>query len=173
MTSFLNPEEILKELKLKENMTAADFGSGSGGWVLPLAKKLEDGKVYAIDILEEPLSALKSRAALEKVSNIETIKSDIERERGSKLISSSCDLVLMTNLLFQCEDKKTVFVEGKRVLKNGGRILVVDWIKDNPLTQEIEMVSFDEIKRIAQLLQLRVEKEFEIGSFHYCLILVK
>jgi ubiquinone/menaquinone biosynthesis C-methylase UbiE len=171
MEGFLNPNEVLKQLKLKETMIAADFGCGSGGWVIPLAKKLEDGKVYAIDILEEPLSALKSKAKLEKLSNIETIQADIER--GIPLTSASVDLVLMTNLLFECEDKKRVLSEGKRVLKPGGRILIVDWLKDNPLTPEIEKVSFDEIKKIAKELDLKLEKEFTAGIYHYGLILVK
>jgi len=170
---FLNPAEVLKQLKLKKGMIAADFGCGSGGWVIPLAKILEEGKIYAIDILEEPLSALKSRAKLEKILNVETIRSNVEAKNGSKLSDNSCDLVLMTNLLFECDDKKIVLEEGKRVLKPGGRILVVDWIKDNPLTPEIEWVDFEEIKKIAKELDLKLEKEFEAGLYHRGLILVK
>jgi len=82
-------------------------------------------------------------------------------------------LVLMTNLLFECEDKKAVFQEAKRVLKPGGRILVVDWQKDNPFTKKIEKVSFGEIKKIAKALNLKLEKEFPAGTYHYALILVK
>jgi len=168
---FLKPSKILDELDLKETMTAVDFGCGSGGWVLPLAKKLEEGKVYAIDILEEPISALKSKAKLQKIINIETILADVER--GVAIPGETCDLVLMTNLLFECDDKRAVLAEGKRVLKPGGRILVVDWIKDNPLTKQIEFVSFDEIKNIARGLGLKIEKEFPAGSYHQGLILVK
>lgn len=152
-------------------MTAADFGSGSGGWVLPLAKILEDGTIYAIDILEEPLSALRAKAKLQKLENIRTKTANVEK--GTDLWEESCDLVLMTNLLFECDDKKAVLAEGKRVLKKGGLILVVDWQKDNPLTKEIEKVSFEEIKSIVQELDLRVEKEFEAGIYHKALILVK
>ena len=170
---FIDPIEILKELKLKDSMTAADFGCGSGGWVIPLAKKLEYGKVYAVDILEEPLSALRGRAKLEKISNIETIQSDVETREGSTLPEDSCDLVLMTNLLFECDDKKQVLLEGKRVLKPGGRILIVDWQKDNPLTKKIEKVSFEEIKKAAKDIGLKIEREFEAGIYHYALILVK
>jgi len=170
---FLNPAEVLKQLKLKKGMIAADFGCGSGGWVIPLAKILEEGKIYAIDILEEPLSALKGRAKLEKILNVETIRSNVEAKNGSKLSDNSCDLVLMTNLLFECDDKKIVLEEGKRVLKPGGRILVVDWIKDNPLTPEIEWVDFEEIKKIAKELDLKLEKEFEAGLYHWGLIFVK
>jgi len=152
-------------------MVAADFGSGSGGWAFPLAKKLEEGKVYSIDILEEPLSALRAKAKLEKIFNIETIKSNVEK--GSKLFNESCDLVLMTNLLFQCEDKKKVIEEGKRVLKPGGKILVVDWKLDATLGPEKGRVSPEEVKETALDLNLRIEKEFEAGIYHWGLILVK
>ena len=171
MNGFLNPKEILKKLKLKDSMTAADFGSGSGGWVIPLAKILEEGKVYAIDILEEPLSALKAKASLEKILNIETILADVEK--GTNIPENSCDLILMTNLLFEIDDKKMVLEEGKRVLKPGGKILVVDWAKDNPLTREIEKISFQEIKKIVGELGLKVEKEFDAGLYHKGLILVE
>jgi len=168
---FLNPSEVLKQLKLKKNMVAADFGSGSGGWAIPLAKKLEEGKVYAIDILEEPLSALRAKTKSEKIFNIETIKSDVEK--GSKLFNESCDFVLMTNLLFQCEDKKKVIEEGKRVLKPGGKILVVDWKLDASLGPKESRVSAEEVKKIAKELDLKLEKEFEAGSYHYGLVFLK
>ncbi len=168
---FLNPNDVLKQLRLNEKMTAADFGCGSGGWVIPLAKKLEDGKVYAIDVLEEPLSALRAKMKLEKLNNIETIQANVEGLGGSKLDDTSCDLVLMTNLLYQCDDKRAVLEEGKRVLKNKGTILIVDWKKDNPLTREIEKVSFIEIKRIAEELNFKLVNEFDAGAYHYVLIL--
>jgi ubiquinone/menaquinone biosynthesis C-methylase UbiE len=170
-TSFLDPEKILNQLKLKSNMTAADFGSGSGGWAIPLAKKLEKGKVYAIDILEEPLSALRSKAQLEKVWNIETIKSDAEE--ASKILKESCDLVLMTNLLFEAEDKEKVLEEGKKVLKKGGKILVVDWKKEAPFGPQKDRVLPGEVKKLAKKFDLKVEKEFEAGPYHWGLILLK
>ncbi len=173
MEGFLNPNEVLKQLKLRENMVAADFGSGSGGWVMPLAKILEEGKVYAIDILEEPLSALKSRANLGKFFNIEMVKSDVERVNGSKLMASTCDLVLMTNLLFECEDKKNVLEEGKRVLKEGGKILVVDWKIDAPKGPVEGRISAKDVKNMAKDLGLKLKKEFEAGAYHYGLIFGK
>ena len=171
MEGFLNPQEVLKELKLKEDMVAADFGSGSGGWVIPLAKKLEEGKIYAIDILEEPLSALKAKTKLEKIVNVETIKADVEKEVN--ILDDNLDLVLMTNLLFECQDKKSVLSEAKRVLKKGGKILVVDWEKDALLGPKEGRVSAENVKKIAKELNLKLEKEFKAGTYHYGLILVK
>lgn len=168
---FLNPQKILKMLPLQKKMIAADFGSGSGGWAIPLAKILDKGKVYAIDILQEPLSALRGRAKLEGLANIITLREDVEE--GTSLPAGKLDLVLMTNLLFQVENNKKVLEEAKRVLKEGGRILIVDWFKDNPLTKRIEFVDFEKIKKIAKDLNLELEKEFEAGSYHKGLIFVK
>ena len=171
MEGFLDPNEVLRKLKLKEGMKAADFGSGSGGWAIPLAKILEMGKVYALDVSEEALSALKSKAQAEKVSNIETIQVDVEK--GTNLPDEIADLVLLTNVLFECYDKHGVIEEAKRVLKPGGKMLIVDWIKDSPLTGEIEKVSFENIKYFAKEMKLKVENEFPAGSYHLALILVK
>ena len=169
---FLNPEKILKQIELHSEMIAADFGSGSGGWAIPLAKILKDGKVYAIDILEDPLSALKSRANLERINNIETICSHVESKNGSLLKDNFLDLVLITNLLFEAEDKELVISEAKRVLKKKGKLLIVDWLPKATLCPKIT-TSAQEIKNLAQKLGLNIEKEFEAGNYHYGLFFSK
>ncbi len=173
MEGFLNPSEVLKQLKLKENMTAADFGSGSGGWVIPLAKILQSGFVYAIDILEEPLSALRSKMNLEKIGNVRTIRSNVENKNGSTLSGSSVDLILITNLLFQTGKREEVFEEAKRILKSGGKILVVDWKEDSSQGPIEARVSEKEVKKIAEGLGFGLEKQFEAGIYHYGLIFKK
>ena len=169
MEGFLKPEEILKNLDLKEEMTAADFGSGSGGWVIPLAKILKEGKVYAIDILEEPLSALKGKAGISNISNIITIRADLERDNGSTLKDDSLDLVLITNLLFQAEEKEKVLKEAKRVLKKEGEILVVDWKADSTLGPKEGKIPAEEVKKIANGLGFKIDKEIPAGVYHYAL----
>lgn len=173
MEEFLNPIQILGQLKLKKSMIGADFGCGTGGWAIPLAKMLEKGKVYAIDLLEEPLSVLESRAKSENIFNIQVVRSDLEREKGSKLQDSSVDLVLLSNLLFQVEDKVKILTEAKRVLKKGGKILVVDWKVNVPVGPESGRISADELKKTAEKLDLEVEKELEAGIYHYGLVLIK
>lgn len=173
MEDFLNPTKVLNELKLRKNMTAADFGCGAGGWAIPLARILEDGTVYAIDILEEPISVLRSKTALLKIDNIKTIRSDIEKKSGSTLADNSVELVLMTNILFQTKDKREVLKEAERILKRGGRILIIDWLKDNPIIKELECLSFEEVKDMAKEFGWKLEREFKAGTYHYGLIFEK
>lgn len=170
---FLNPEEVLNQLELRPDMVAADFGCGSGSFAIRLAKKLEHGLVYAIDIQEVPLSVLKSRFLSEKVINIKVIRSDLEKQKGSTLVDSSVDLVLMINILFQTEDENAVFAEAARVLKKGGKLLVVDWSPEAIQGPAKGKVSIEKIKEIAEKLKLKTEKEFKTGEYHYGIIFTK
>ena len=154
-------------------MVAAEFGCGSGGFAFPLAKRLENGLVYAIDILQEPLSALNSRALLENIINIRVIRSDLEKPRGSTLKDLSLDLVFIPNVLFQVDNKDAIIIEAKRVLKTGGKIVVIDWKKSATQGPEQGRVSPDEIKKIAEKAGLIFEKEFEAGKYHFGLIFKK
>ncbi len=174
---FLNPNTILDHLALWPDMKAADFGCGSGGWTIPLAKRLRKGKVYGlvfgIDILEEPLSALESKAKLEKVGNVKTVKANLEQENGSGLQNESLDVVLATNLLFQAEDKTAILKEIKRVLKKRGQVLVVDWLPDSPLGPKEGRVSPEEMKKLAEEQGFEIKKEFKAGAYHWGLVLIK
>lgn len=161
----------MEKLKLREDMVAADFGSGSGGWAIPLARKLGKGKVLALDIQDEPLSALKAKAKLFKIENIDTVKADVEKSAG--LMNESCDLVLLTNLLFECENKKKVLEETRRVLKPAGKILIVDWKSDVRLGPGEKRVDENELKEMALDLNLKIADEFEASDYHFGLILAK
>jgi len=79
----------------------------------------------------------------------------------------------MTNLLFQCENKNLVLEEGKRVLKSGGRILIVDWKEDSPLGPEKGRISAKKVKETTKELGLKLKKEFKAGDYHYGLIFEK
>lgn len=168
---FLNPDKVIKDLSLKSNMNACDLGCGSGGWVIPLAKQLKEGTVYAIDVLEEALSVLSSKAAAQNLANIKVQKGDIEN--NPKVRENYFDLVLMTNLLFQIENKSDILDLGKRMLNENGMILIVDWKKDAPVGEKEGRISLQSTKELAEENGLKVEKEFIAGTFHWGLILKK
>ncbi len=158
MSDFLNPQKVINEINLPKEASIADFGCGSGGWVIPLAKKAKDGKIYALDVLKEALSALKGKAEMEKVYNIRTVQCDVER--GTDLQKGVLDLVIMSNLLFQVDDKDAVIEEGKRVLRRDGKLLVVDWtVKEDDAERKID----EKIKNKG----FKFIKKIEAGSQHF------
>lgn len=168
---FLNPNEIIKNVQLRSTMSACDLGCGSGGWAIPLAKQLKDGTVYAVDILDDVLSVLQSKVSAQNLSNVKTVKGDIEG--NINLREDYFDLVLMTNLLFQVENKSKVLELAKRLINQNGMILIVDWKKDAPMGSSEGRVSLQEIKEMGSSIGLKIEKEFVAGAFHWGLILKK
>lgn len=171
--NFLNPEDILSTLSLKENMMASEFGCGSGDFSLAMAERLKQGKVYAMDIQEEPLSVLKSRALERKLQNLDVVHCDLEKKKGSKLADGCLDLVLVSNVLFQVRNKKAFLKEAKRVLKPEGRLLVVDWISQAPFGPGTNTIAPAEVREIAKSLDLKFENEFDAGGYHYGLVFAK
>lgn len=173
MPDFLNVNEVLTNLELKDSMLAAEFGCGSAEFSLRLAKKLSHGRVYALDIQEEKLSALKGRMTHDKVTNILTAVCDLEAPKGSTLQDGALDVVLITNVLFQAENKDIIIEEAARVVKTGGQVLVVDWLKEGPFSPKEGMIKPDEAKKMAVKAGLTLKKEFAVGDYHYGLVFTK
>jgi ubiquinone/menaquinone biosynthesis C-methylase UbiE len=169
---FLNPNNVLDQLELHDDMSAAEFGSGSGGFSIPLAKKLSEGIVYAIDILAEPLSALKSRARLENIKNIRLIKSNLEKPNGSTLVADSLDLVVIPNVLFEIEDKNSIILEAKRVLKKRGLLVIIDW-REGAMQGPAVKIAKPEVLKLAEKNGFKYEKDIETGNYHYGLVFRK
>lgn len=168
---FLNPQKILETIPLREGMVACDLGSGSGGWTIPLAKILKTGVVYAVDILDQAISALSARIDRERIVNIKPILSDAEK--GVKITNSTVDFVLLSNILFESDDKEAILKEAKRLLRPEGLALIVDWKEDSPIGVREKRVSFDEIRSLLNNLGLKIEREFDAGKFHWAILIKK
>lgn len=134
-STFLNPKKTLEAAGLREGQRIADFGSGSGFFTRAAARLVgpsassgsSTGVVWAVDINPELLTRVKNLALAEGLSNVEVMRGDVERAGGSNLPDAHFDFVLCTNLLFGIEHKNALVGEVRRVLKNSGKALVVDW----------------------------------------------
>jgi ubiquinone/menaquinone biosynthesis C-methylase UbiE len=169
---FLDPVSIIRNhLDLKPGMAAADFGCGSGGWTIPMAKALEGGKVYAIDIQEEPLSVLRGKLRSLGIFNVETIRMDVEKTI-LRLLDNSVHCVLLSNVLFQTDNKKRTLEEAKRILRPDGKILVIDWEKNASAGPETR-ISAEEVRSLADSIGLLFVEAFKAGGYHYGIIFKK
>lgn len=126
--NFAEPKANVLQMGLHEGMRVGDIGAGSGHYALAAAAIVgEAGRVYAIDVQEDVLTHLRDEAAKKKFKNIETVWADVEKAGGTLLKDKALDAVMLSNTLFQLEKKKEALFEIKRVLKPGGKLLVVDW----------------------------------------------
>ena len=173
MPDFLKVTDVIAYLTTQESMMAAEFGCGTAFFALSLAKKLQKGRVYAIDIQEERLSALQGTLQHARISNVSTILGDLEAPGGSTLSDRSLDIVLIPNVLFQSENRRAILKEAERTLKPGGQLLVIDWLKDAPHGPKENVVLPEEVKDMAGELGLALKHEFTSGDYHYAILFTK
>ena len=171
-TGFVDLQKIIAELEIKPGEVVADFGAGSGFLTLEAARKTgASGTIYALDILEEPLEMIQKKAADLRLSQIKTVKVNLEKPSGSGLPADSCDWVFLSNVLFQNETPENLILEAVRILKPQGRILVVDWHPEKMLNPETHHpLSASQTKEIFKRLGMSADKAFSASASHYGLI---
>lgn len=173
MPFFLEPEEILKNLKIKDEMNACEFGCGHGAFSISLAKKLKRGKVFGLDVQEERLSALHNKArSIEKINNFFPIQCNLENENDSAIKKNFLDVVLIPNVLYQSKNKCAIINEASRILKRQGQLLIIDWQK-NPYNHSIDITAKDDVKVMARQAGLSFKKEIPATEWHYGLLFTK
>lgn len=170
---FLNPEQVIKSAGISHGMQVADFGSGAGFYSIPLARAVgPGGKVYALDAQKEMLELVRSKARTARLLNISTMIADLERPRGSNLAEDAIDFAIISNILFQAEDKPGLLKEAFRILKPGGGVVLVEWSTLNrgagPKPEMI--VPREKAEKMLADAGFKREKEFYAGENHYGLL---
>lgn len=167
---FINQDEIIKAIGIKNGMIIVDLGCGAGYFTIPMARMLNNtGKVYAVDVLSAALDSVLSQKKLYGLLNVETIRANVEVLGGTKIPDGKADLVILANILFQCADQDSVFQEAKRILAPEGKIVVIDWVPNNAaLGPKFEScISEETAKKVAIKNGLKAIKELPTGSTHY------
>jgi len=175
--TLLDANLILSKSHLTEKMKVADLGCGSSGhFVFPSARLVgKKGIVYAVDILRTTLESINKRARAENLPNIKTIWSNLEIFGATKIENSSLDIAYLINTLHQSHKRAEIIRESIRMIKGGGRLVVVEWkniaAPFGPATEE--KVKKEAVEEAAKKLGLRPDEDFEAGQYHYGQIFVK
>lgn len=176
LPNFTNPIANITELGVYEGMIVADLGAGTGAYTIPLAERVgEKGRVYAVEVQKDFLTNIKTTADARGLKNIELLWGDIERLGGTKIKDESVDAVVISNVLFLAEDKAGLLRETRRILKTGGKLLLIDWSDSfNNLGPAPEMVvTADAARALCEAEGFVLKKEIPAGEHHYGFIFLK
>lgn len=175
--TFLGPDRIVRFFNLEKGDLVAEFGPGHGYFTLAMARAVgPEGKIFAIDVQKTTIEVIRAKAKGENITNTELIWSDLEQPNGSKLKDGYVDAVLIANCLFQAENKEGIIQEAGRILKQHGRLIIIEWgtapeVRIGP-PQELRLP-----KRYVTDLVLKQtftsENEFDAGTHHYGLLFFK
>jgi ubiquinone/menaquinone biosynthesis C-methylase UbiE len=148
---------------------AADLGCGSGYFTVPLARRVR--KVFGIDVQREMLDFLEDKIRKLKIRNVEPL---LSKPDEIPLDDESVHLLMTVNSLHEFGDRDKMIREIMRVLKKRGRLLIVDFKKEET--------------GFGPPVSIRISKEKAVGLFiakgfallkakelpyHYLLVFVK
>ncbi len=175
--NLFNITFILDKLKVEERQSVGELGCGNFGFfVWPLAKLVgRYGLVFAVDVVKSILEEIDYQAKTDNLPQIKTVWTNLEIFKATKIETSSLDSALLINTLHQAKNRTEMLREAIRLLKRGGKLLIVEWqSKDIPFGPSLDKrVKIESLKSVISKLGLNVAEEFKAGPYHYGLILTK
>jgi ubiquinone/menaquinone biosynthesis C-methylase UbiE len=161
----LKPEETLKKIGFKDNMILCDFGAGTGVFSFA-ASKISSGNIYAIDISDGMIELLNNRVENYKVKNVLPIKvnSDV-----LPLENESCDMILMATVLHEIENKEEIIKEFIRILKNDGKLAIIEFHKKvTPMGPPVDhRISENDVDDLLSNNSFKMLDKISLGSNFY------
>jgi ubiquinone/menaquinone biosynthesis C-methylase UbiE len=165
-----NPEEILLNIGLRPGFIFIDMGCGDGFFALPAARLVgEDGKVCGLDADGEAIARLKKRAGKEGLTNL-VLK--VGWAEDTVFCDGCADIVFFGIVLHDFRSVARVLSNAKRMLKHDGRLVDLDWKKEDmefgpPLRIRL---SEDQAAGLIRAAGFKIEKISVAGSYHYLVI---
>ena len=148
-----NTEEAIKNLPLEPHHKAADIGAGSGFYTFRIAKRVPEGKVYAVEIQDEAITYLKDKAEELGVTNVEPIKGS---EKSPNLPENSLDMVIMVDVYHELLHPQEMLTSIKSALKQDGKLVLIEYRGEDPKVA---------IKPLHKMTFEQIEKEMNANGF--------
>ncbi len=115
-----NTERLINNMNIQSTDHIADIGAGSGYHVFKMAPLADQGKIYAVDIQDEMLAAIKERKEQEEITHIELVKGS---EKTVNLPENAIDKVLMVDVYHEFNFPVAMIASIKKALKADGKVL--------------------------------------------------
>lgn len=120
----LQIDRVMDLLAIREGSVVADIGAGSGWFTVRAAQRVgQRGKVYAVDINDEYVNHIKSRAEKENLSNIRPI---LGKEDDPLLPAATVDSILILKTYHEFSQPLKMLRAMHKALRKEGLLGVID-----------------------------------------------
>ena len=167
--AYQRPDQIMDALQIGENSVVADLGAGGGWFTVRLARRVQNGRVYAEDVQPQMIQAIERRVQREGLEKI--VRMVLGTQTDPK-IPEPLDAVLIVDTYHEMEQPVALLRNVARALKPTGVIGIVNYKKDGggpgPLMEE--RVDPERVIRDARAAGLELRKRENFLRYQYLLI---
>lgn len=121
----LRVDEVIARLKLKPTDIVADLGAGTGPFVVPFARAVPSGTVYAVDVDAGFFPLIEEKIRSAGVTNVRTV---LGAFADPKLPKPDVDLAFMHDVLHHIADRPAYVRTLTQYLKPAARVAIIDYI---------------------------------------------
>jgi ubiquinone/menaquinone biosynthesis C-methylase UbiE len=165
--TWQNPEAILAEAGVKAGDVLIDLACGFGFFAIPAAKIVgSEGVICGIDVDKEALDELREQAAGVGLRNL---RLKLAAAEDVVLCEQCADIVFVGIALHDFKDPLKVLQNVRRALKTDGRLVNLDWKKEQtPFGPPLEIrFSQREAVSLIERAGFRVVSVKDSGAYHY------
>lgn len=142
----LRIDEVVARLKLRPTDVVADLGAGTGPFVVPFAKAVPSGTVYAVDVDSGFLPIIDAKVRAAGVGNARSVLGAF----GDPKLPSSVDVAFMHDVLHHIADRPGYLRSLAEYLKPDARVAIIDYepARSPHRDQPALVVSKDDARRL-------------------------
>ncbi len=119
-------DRLASVIELRPGMTCAEIGAGRGRMAVRMAQHLgPSGHLYATEMEDEKLRAIRSAASDAGVANIAVIRAG---EHSANLPDNCCDVIYMRRVYHHLSDAAAINRTLYNAIRPGGRLAVIDFL---------------------------------------------
>jgi ubiquinone/menaquinone biosynthesis C-methylase UbiE len=124
----------IKKFGIEEGVTVVDYGCGPGRYSTEIAKLIgEKGKVYAVDIHELAIEAVKRKTEKIGLRNVEPL---LVSGYNSNIPSNTADVVCAIDMFWIIKNPTEFLGELRRITKDGGTLVIDDGHQSRGVTKK-------------------------------------
>lgn len=153
-------DEVKTELRDSKSKSLIDYGSGTGLVSLALADLVDS--VLLVDSSQQMLEVAKEKIVHKGITNAEVLFSDFTKETPEM----KADIVLMSLVLLHIPDTKAILKELFNVLNDGGKLIIVDFDKNEKVSHPKVHNGFLHEELESKLSEVGF-KSIEMKTFHH------
>jgi precorrin-6B methylase 2 len=167
-----NTTTLFENMNISKTDDIADIGAGSGYHVFRMATRATQGTIYAVDIQEEMLTAMRNKKSDGKFANVTLVKGS---EKSINLKPNSVDKVLIVDVYHEMSFPYEMMASIKKAMRPNGKLYLIEYRAEDPNVPIKKLHKMTEAQAVKELkaVGLILKENKDNLPWQHCMVFVK